>query len=140
MGSLAAAKAMAKQNNDRYGDTPHGAIVVTSSVSGLVPYHPDPIYSTTKHGISGWVRSVAPTMQMCGVTIDAVCPAGVATPLIGLNGETDIPTVLSPADVAAALIETAMESESGRCISLVAGRDDIRQDHSFSPVPGFSML
>jgi hypothetical protein len=79
-------------------------------------------------------------MQMCGVTIDAVCPAGVATPLIGLNGETDIPTVLSPADVAAALIETAMESESGRCISLVAGRDDIRQDHSFSPVPGFSML
>lgn len=130
-GSIAAAQAMSRGNG--------GSIIVTTSIAGLVPYTADPVYALTKHGVIGWVRSIAPTLQASGVTIDAVCPSGVTTPMIGLTDEVKIPTLMSTSEVAAAMVETAMEPQTGRTMTLVLGRENLRQEQEFSSIPGFEM-
>ena len=57
-----------------------GAIVVTSSLAGVSPATFDPVYSASKHAIIGLVRSLAPVWT--DVTINAVCPGFVDTPMI----------------------------------------------------------
>jgi NAD(P)-dependent dehydrogenase (short-subunit alcohol dehydrogenase family) len=127
-GTLAAARAMRS-----------GAIVATASAAGLVPWPPDPFYTATKHAVVGWVRAIAPALAAQDITIDAVCPGGVATPLVGASAAdaADRPNLLTPDAVAEAMIVTALEAETGRAISVVAGREQVRQEHRFADIPGF---
>lgn len=116
-----------------------GAIIVTASAAGLVPWAPDPFYTATKHAVVGWVRAIAPALAAQAVTIDAICPGGVATPLVGA-GPDDVahrPNLLAPVEVAEAMIVTALEPGSGRAVSVVAGREPVRQEHVFADIPGF---
>lgn len=130
-GSMAAAAAMAASGG--------GAIVATASAAGLVPWPPDPFYTVTKHGVVGWVRAIAPALEAQGITIDAICPGGVATPLVGASDDdvAERPSLLLAADVADAMIATAVEPATGRAVSVVAGRESVRQEHVFSEIPGF---
>jgi NAD(P)-dependent dehydrogenase (short-subunit alcohol dehydrogenase family) len=127
-GTLAAAEVMSG-----------GAIIATASAAGLVPWAPDPFYTATKHAVVGWVRAIAPALAAQGVTIDAICPGGVATPLVGANADdaADRPNLLAPAQVAEAMITTALEPGTGRAVSVVAGREQVRQEHLFGEIPGF---
>ena len=43
-----------------------GSIVVTSSVAGLIPWPLDPVYTISKHGLVGYVRSIAPALHSPG--------------------------------------------------------------------------
>src|SRR5579885_2170340 len=60
-----------------------GAIVATSSLAGLIPFPPDPVYDATKHAVVGFVRSVAPTLQPLGITANTVNPGMTDTNIIG---------------------------------------------------------
>ena len=60
-----------------------GAIVATASLAGLIGFSPDPIYCLTKHAVVGLVRSVVPQLAEHGITINAVCPSIVDTPMVG---------------------------------------------------------
>lgn len=59
-----------------------GAIAVTASLAGLIPYGGDPVYAATKHGVVGFVRSVAPQLGRAGVRVNAICPSGIDTPMV----------------------------------------------------------
>ena len=112
-----------------------GAIVITASVAGLIAWPPDPVYTISKHGLVGYVRSIAPALQEQGITINAVCP--------GATGHFDpgqIPdglAVLAPEALAAAMLEIATGSGTGRAASVVAGREPVVQFHEFAEVEGF---
>lgn len=80
-----------------------GRIVATSSGVGLTPLPTDPTYSMTKHGVIGLVRSMAPTLGERGITIGAVCPGGVDTPMISPDLRATGRTFATPDYVAAAL-------------------------------------
>lgn len=54
------------------------SIVVTASLAGVSPATFDPVYSASKHAIIGLVRS----LTIPDVTINAVCPGLIDTPLI----------------------------------------------------------
>lgn len=60
-----------------------GAIVVTASIAGFEGLVESPAYAASKHGVLGLVRSVAATFAARGVRVNAICPGGVATPMIG---------------------------------------------------------
>lgn len=60
-----------------------GTVIVTSSLAGLFETPYTPIYAATKHAVIGLVRSVAPMLTEQGVTVNAVCPTVVDTPLLG---------------------------------------------------------
>jgi NAD(P)-dependent dehydrogenase (short-subunit alcohol dehydrogenase family) len=103
-----------------------GAIVVTASLAGLTTMEIDPIYGGTKHFVVGFVRSVAKQLGERGITINAVCPAIVDTPLLGEGGAERVRAagyeVLSPDEVAEAILKAAGSGESGQAWPVIPSR------------------
>jgi NAD(P)-dependent dehydrogenase (short-subunit alcohol dehydrogenase family) len=50
------------------------AIVATSSLAGIDPFLPNPIYTLTKHAVVGFVRALAPELAAEGIAAHAICP------------------------------------------------------------------
>jgi NAD(P)-dependent dehydrogenase (short-subunit alcohol dehydrogenase family) len=105
---------------------PGGAIVATASLAGLTTMELDPIYAGTKHFVVGFVRSVARQLREREITINAVCPAIVDTPLLGEGGADRIRAagyeLLSAEEVAAAILVAARSGETGQAWPVIPGR------------------
>jgi len=52
-----------------------GSIICTASNAGLYAFPMAPIYSATKHGVIGLVRSLAPALEREQIQINALAPA-----------------------------------------------------------------
>ncbi len=116
---------------------PGGAIVATASLAGLTPLATDPIYSLTKHAVVGFVRSVAPSLEVRGIRICAVAPGIVDTPLIAATraelARANFP-LLEALDVARAVLLLARNGQAGEVWALQPGREPER--FRFPNVPG----
>ncbi|MEV6927825.1 SDR family NAD(P)-dependent oxidoreductase [Dactylosporangium sp. NPDC051485] len=102
-----------------------GVVVVTSSMAGVAPAPFDPVYSATKHALIGLVRSVALAMADSGVTVDAVCPGLVDTPLLdGVRAHAEqAGLAVADPDLVAEAVETlARGPGSGRAWVVQAGK------------------
>lgn len=130
-GTVAATRAMAGHGG--------GSIVATASVAGLVGYEPTPMYTATKSAVVGWVRAVATDLAGHGVRINAICPAGVATPLVGVDAEAASANerLLHPHDLAAEMVLTALGDTTGAAFSVVDKRTPRREQYEFPPVRDF---
>lgn len=60
-----------------------GSIIATSSLAGIASSPINPLYAATKHAVIGLVRSVAPSLIQRGITVNALCPTFVDTPILG---------------------------------------------------------
>ncbi|HQS94937.1 MAG: short-chain dehydrogenase/reductase SDR [Novosphingobium sp. 17-62-19] len=60
-----------------------GAVIVTASAAGVIGHPANPAYSAAKHGVVGLVKSCVDAFAARGARINALCPGGVETPLIG---------------------------------------------------------
>jgi NAD(P)-dependent dehydrogenase (short-subunit alcohol dehydrogenase family) len=117
---------------------PGGAIVVTASLAGLVGMERDPLYTLTKHGVIGFVRSVAPQLDARGIRISAIAPGFTDTPLLD-DGSREamtagLPPLLSAEAVAAAALRAAREAEPGAVWVVQPGREPL--PFRFPNVPG----
>ena len=112
-----------------------GGIVATASVAGLLPYSPDPWYAASKHAVVGYVRSVAHCIRDEGITVNAICPGGVATPMTGFGDDINPDVMLPPSVVAEAQLDAAMSDQTGQCLTVVA-RHGVHR-HEFTVVEGF---
>lgn len=114
-----------------------GAIVATASLAGIIAFAPDPIYTLTKHAVVGLVRSLAPQLQERGITINAVCPGVVDTPLVGEGRErlreAGFP-MIAPDDIAGAVLDLVTGDETGQCVVCQPGRAP--EPYEFRQVPG----
>ncbi|SDK23924.1 SDR family oxidoreductase [Nonomuraea jiangxiensis] len=114
-----------------------GAIVVTSSLAGLVGFSGDPIYTMTKHAVVGLVRALAEPLGDKNIRIGAVCPGFTDTPLVAAAREMFVNAgfpLLSAEDVAAA-VETAFYAEtSGTLLVVQPGRPPV--PYRYAGVPG----
>ena len=59
-----------------------GAIVNTSSTSGLVGAPGAPAYTASKHGVAGLTRTAALECAKTGIRVNAVCPGTCRTPFM----------------------------------------------------------
>lgn len=59
-----------------------GRIINIASVHGLVASAQKSAYVAAKHGIVGFTKSTALEMAQTGVTVNAICPGWVLTPLV----------------------------------------------------------
>lgn len=116
-----------------------GAVVVTASLAGLIAFPGDPVYTATKHAVIGFVRSLAPTLRRQGITINAVCPSLVDTPLI--DGKTrDVLAgagfpLISAQDVADVVFDCVVGDETGRAIVVQAGLGPTPYRFAAPPAP-----
>ena len=94
-----------------------GAILATSGLAGLFPYVQDPVYCMTKHAVIGMVRGLGGALAPRGITVNAICPGMVETPLMGPEAsaflaEAGFP-LLRPAEIADAAVRAILAGGSG---------------------------
>jgi short-subunit dehydrogenase len=98
----------------------------------------DPIYAGTKHFLIGFVRSVAPELAARGVSINAVCPGIVDTPLLAEDQRAALDAagfpLLTPADVAEAVAAVLESDGTGEAWVVQPGRAP--EPYQFHGVPG----
>ena len=63
------------------GRNKKGVVLLVSSTSGIAGTYALPLYTATKHGILGFVRSMAESDRLEGIKVVAVCPGYIPTPL-----------------------------------------------------------
>jgi NAD(P)-dependent dehydrogenase (short-subunit alcohol dehydrogenase family) len=129
-GARAAVRAMRRRGG--------GAIVATSSLAGLLPFPPDPVYVASKHAVVGFIRSIAPTLAADGITANTVNPGMTDTNILtaetkALFAQADFP--LMPAtQIADAVFTIVTTGRTGECWACQPGRD--AEPYRFSGVPG----
>lgn len=64
-------------------DAAEGAILATASLAGLVPWHPDAVYALGKHGVVGFMRSIAANLAPEGIAVHTICPGITDTGVLG---------------------------------------------------------
>lgn len=116
-----------------------GAIVATSSLAGLLAYPTDAVYSGTKHFVIGIVRSLARILAKQNITINAVCPGGVATNIIGPPDAVEHMRergvdLMDPSAIAEGVVQAITSGESGEAWMCQAGRGP--EKYVFGNVPG----
>lgn len=112
------------------------AIVATASAAGLIAYGLDPIYNLTKHAVVGFVRGMAVQLAGRGITLNAVCPGVVDTPILG-EGRAMIQAsgfpLIDAAQVADAVISAIAGGRSGEAWLVTVAGNEI---HEFPDVMG----
>ena len=113
-----------------------GAIVATASIAGLIGFSPDPIYTLTKHAVVGLVRALAQPLGAHGVTINAVNPGIVETPLVGDEGVKMLKEagfeLMAPSQIADAVVSAVRSGRTGECWVCTAQAGNA--PHEFAPV------
>jgi ribitol 2-dehydrogenase len=67
-----------------------GDILVTSSISGHVDIHWEPVYSASKHAIQAFVHTLRRQVAPFGIRVGAIAPGMVANELWGLTEAAEI--------------------------------------------------
>jgi NAD(P)-dependent dehydrogenase (short-subunit alcohol dehydrogenase family) len=129
-GARAAIRAMTRRGG--------GAIVATSSLAGLIPFPPDPVYDLTKHAVVGFVRSMAPALAALGITANTVNPGMTDTNIV--TGEqkkmleaADFP-LMPASQIADTVLQIVTTGRTGECWVCQPGRDAV--PYRFHDVPG----
>jgi NAD(P)-dependent dehydrogenase (short-subunit alcohol dehydrogenase family) len=115
-----------------------GSIVATASLAGLIGFSPDPVYCLTKHAVVGLVRSLGPQLADKGITINAVCPSIVDTPLIDDMREvlesSGFP-LIDVGSVSTAVFDLLSGEATGEAMVIQAGREAIAFRFARPPGP-----
>ena len=67
-----------------------GDILVTSSISGFIDIHWEPVYSASKHAIQAFVHTLRRQVAPHGVRVGAIAPGRVVNALWGFTEQADI--------------------------------------------------
>lgn len=59
----------------------HGVVVLISSIAAQLPLLPTPLYSASKHAISGFIRCMATLESTINIRVNGIAPGLVKTPI-----------------------------------------------------------
>ncbi|GAA2266477.1 SDR family oxidoreductase [Streptomyces amakusaensis] len=114
-----------------------GSIVVTASATGMRPSY-EVFYAASKHAVVGLVRSLGPVLEADGISINALCPGLVDTPLIAERmGElvrAGLP-ISTSAEVVDALETVLADPRTGQAWLVMADRELAPFAFADLPVP-----
>ncbi|MEL6148132.1 MAG: SDR family oxidoreductase [Chloroflexota bacterium] len=67
-----------------------GDILVTSSISGFIDIHWEPVYSASKHAVQGFVHTLRRQVMADGIRVGAIAPGAVANELWEISNAEEI--------------------------------------------------
>lgn len=67
-----------------------GDILITSSISGFIDIHWEPIYSASKHAIQSFVHTLRRQVADYGIRVGSIAPGAVANELWGFDDPAEI--------------------------------------------------
>jgi len=70
-------------------ETDAGSLILVSSVCGLTTSPGYAAYNASKHGVIGLMRTLANELGPDGITVNAICPGWVRTPMLDQSVEAD---------------------------------------------------
>jgi NAD(P)-dependent dehydrogenase (short-subunit alcohol dehydrogenase family) len=97
------------------------AIIATSSIAGIQPFHPETIYTIGKHGVVGLIRAIAPNLAPEGIAVHAICPGTTETGMLSEGTKAMFRkagiAMQPPEEIAAAVViaATAPLDATGSC-------------------------
>jgi NAD(P)-dependent dehydrogenase (short-subunit alcohol dehydrogenase family) len=117
----------------------YGRIVNISSTAGrMVSTLGGAHYTSSKTGLLGLTRAAAKELGRYGITVNAVCPGLVDTPLLGAEAKTALDAagfaLIDPDAIAAAVEQCMTGDATGQAYVCQAGREPT--PYRFSGVPG----
>jgi NAD(P)-dependent dehydrogenase (short-subunit alcohol dehydrogenase family) len=111
-----------------------GDLIITSSMAGLSPLELDPAYSMSKHALIGLTRSLAPVLLRRGVRLNAICPAGVDTPIVPPDVKASTPRWSPPSLVADVVVDVLAGGGAGEIWTAISDDPGGVWRHEFAPV------
>ncbi|KAI9692006.1 MAG: hypothetical protein M1820_009624 [Bogoriella megaspora] len=92
-----------------FRQSPHkgqgASLVMTGSCSSFYPSDYSPIYTSAKHGVAGFVRSIAAAYHLDGIRANAVCPGLVRTNIVSEDGWANFPKdIFTPVEMVAKVV------------------------------------
>jgi short-subunit dehydrogenase len=120
-------------------DATEGLILATASLAGILPWHPDPVYSLGKHGVVAFMRAIAPNLAPEGIAVHTICPGITDTGVLGnrrsLVERIGVP-VMEPDAIADAIhiAATSPIEATGSCWVVQHGKTPWAME--FADVPG----
>jgi ribitol 2-dehydrogenase len=67
-----------------------GDILITSSISGFIDIHWEPVYSASKHAVQGFVHTLRRQVAPYGIRVGAIAPGMVANELWGITEAAEV--------------------------------------------------
>ncbi len=133
-GAVAAVRTMRARR-----DATEGAILATASLAGILPWHPDPVYSLGKHGVVAFMRAIAPNLAPEGIAVHTICPGITETGVLGnrrpLVERIGVPVMEPDAIADAVLVAATSPTEAtGSCWVVQHGKAPWAME--FADVPG----
>ena len=116
-----------------------GAIVNIASIGGIVGVPYSPVYAAAKAGVLGLTRSIAPTLGSQGVSVNAMLPNFVDTPMTIDSPSRAFLPMLQPIDIARGVVHIAGDPKLNGAfftVSLTDGKpalSRVADTPSFSP-------
>jgi 15-hydroxyprostaglandin dehydrogenase (NAD) len=119
-----------RQNPGKSG----GSIIMVSSAAGIYPSYQLPLYAAAKHGVVGFMRSLAPVMAKENIRVNCTLPGAVRTNLCDsetwdMFPEQQFTTVDNIVSAVTGLLED--RSLTGKAAEISQGKVYYRDQHEF---------
>jgi NAD(P)-dependent dehydrogenase (short-subunit alcohol dehydrogenase family) len=113
----------------------HGDVLITASVAGLSGMAGDLVYSTTKHAVVGFTRSLGASLAATNVCVSALCPGFIDTPLVPKPMQKMLVSIGLPMGAASHVADGAMTALTERVngSQWVVWGDDPPRQYEWNP-------